>query len=70
MAGQGAAYERADIEFDAEGATLRGWLYRPQSGASFSSNGVTSGTNTPRGLRSLAMTDETSERPPRDRGRR
>jgi len=28
------AYEVADVEFDAEGATLRGWLYRPQSAAS------------------------------------
>src|SRR5438067_7559498 len=25
------AHEVADVEFDAEGATLRGWLYRPQS---------------------------------------
>jgi uncharacterized protein len=30
---QDAGYEVADIEFDAEGATLRGWLYRPQSAA-------------------------------------
>jgi uncharacterized protein len=28
--GQGA-YDVGDVEFDAEGATLRGWLYRPQS---------------------------------------
>ncbi len=28
-----AAYDVADVEFDAEGATLRGWLYRPQPGA-------------------------------------
>jgi len=34
VAGQNGAYDVADIEFDAEGATLRGWLYRPASGAS------------------------------------
>jgi uncharacterized protein len=34
VAGQGDAFEVADIEFDAEGATLRGWLFRPRSGAS------------------------------------
>jgi len=28
---ESAAYEVADIEFEAEGATLRGWLYRPKS---------------------------------------
>jgi dienelactone hydrolase len=33
MVDQGGAYDVADIEFDAEGATLRGWLYRPQSAA-------------------------------------
>ena len=27
-------HEVADVEFDADGATLRGWLYRPRSGAS------------------------------------
>jgi fermentation-respiration switch protein FrsA (DUF1100 family) len=32
VADENAAYEIADIEFDAEGATLRGWLYRPKSG--------------------------------------
>ena len=31
---QGSGYDVADIEFDAEGASLRGWLYRPQSGTS------------------------------------
>jgi uncharacterized protein len=31
VVGQDDAYEVADIEFDAEGATLRGWLYRPRS---------------------------------------
>ena len=25
---------RTDIEFDAEGVKLRGWFYRPDSGAS------------------------------------
>ena len=34
MGGQGDAFEVADIEFDAVGATLRGWLFRPRSGAS------------------------------------
>src|SRR5215210_9310645 len=34
VAGQDGAYDVADIEFDAEGARLRGWLYRPRSGAS------------------------------------
>jgi cephalosporin-C deacetylase-like acetyl esterase len=34
VAGQNGAYDVADIEFDAEGATLRGWLYRPATGAS------------------------------------
>ena len=32
VADENAAYEIGDIEFDAEGATLRGWLYRPKSG--------------------------------------
>jgi cephalosporin-C deacetylase-like acetyl esterase len=27
------AYEVADVEFDAEGVALRGWLYRPREGA-------------------------------------
>jgi hypothetical protein len=31
VVGQDGAYEPTDIEFDAEGATLRGWLYRPRS---------------------------------------
>src|SRR5436309_2235487 len=31
---QCVAYEVADIEFDAEGVALRGWLYRPRSSAS------------------------------------
>src|SRR6476620_1417440 len=31
VVGQDDAFEVADIEFDAEGATLRGWLYRPRS---------------------------------------
>jgi uncharacterized protein len=29
--GQEARYDVADVEFDAEGTTLRGWLYRPRS---------------------------------------
>jgi len=29
--GQDGRYDVADVEFDAEGATLRGWLYRPRS---------------------------------------
>ncbi|GAA2758971.1 alpha/beta hydrolase [Actinopolymorpha rutila] len=33
-ADENAAYEIRDIEFDAEGATLRGWLYRPKSDGS------------------------------------
>jgi fermentation-respiration switch protein FrsA (DUF1100 family) len=32
--GQTGAHEVADIEFDAEGVTLRGWLYRPHSDSS------------------------------------
>src|SRR5262249_33749936 len=28
------SYDIADIEFDAEGSTLRGWLYRPRSAPS------------------------------------
>src|SRR4051794_13950792 len=32
VADENAAYEIAGIEFDAEGAILRGWLYRPKSG--------------------------------------
>jgi uncharacterized protein len=28
-----AAHEATDVEFDAEGATLRGWLYRPRGRA-------------------------------------
>ena len=31
MTGQDGPYEVSDVEFDAEGATLRGWLYRPAS---------------------------------------
>jgi cephalosporin-C deacetylase-like acetyl esterase len=31
VVGQDGAYEVTDAEFDAEGATLRGWLYRPRS---------------------------------------
>src|SRR5256886_14672622 len=34
VVGQDDRFGVADIEFDAEGATLRGWLYRPRSGAS------------------------------------
>src|SRR5947208_12294208 len=34
VVGQDDRFEVADIEFDAEGATLRGWLYRPRSVAS------------------------------------
>lgn len=34
MTDQDPAYEVADVEFDAEGATLRGWLYRPRTGDS------------------------------------
>jgi uncharacterized protein len=30
---QGASPDVADVEFDAEGSTLRGWLYRPRSAA-------------------------------------
>ena len=33
VVGDHGSYDVADIEFDAEGTTLRGWLYRPQSGA-------------------------------------
>jgi cephalosporin-C deacetylase-like acetyl esterase len=33
MVGQSGAHEVADIEFDAEGVKLRGWLYRPRSQA-------------------------------------
>jgi len=32
--GQDGRYDVADVEFDAEGTTLRGWLYRPRSAAS------------------------------------
>ena len=34
MPDRGSAYDGADIEFDAEGAALRGWVYRPQLAAS------------------------------------
>ena len=34
VVGQDDAFEVTDIEFDAEGATLRGWLYRPRPLAS------------------------------------
>jgi len=30
---QDGPFDVADIEFDAEGATLRGWLYRPEPAA-------------------------------------
>ena len=33
VVGQEGSYDVVDIEFDAEGTTLRGWLYRPQSAA-------------------------------------
>ena len=33
MIDRNGANEVADVEFDAEGATLRGWLYRPRSAA-------------------------------------
>jgi uncharacterized protein len=34
VVGGGSEYEVTDIAFDADGATLRGWLYRPQTSAS------------------------------------
>ena len=34
MIDQNGGHEVADVEFDAEGAALRGWLYRPRSGVS------------------------------------
>jgi len=34
VVGRGGEYEVTDIAFDADGATLRGWLYRPHTSAS------------------------------------
>jgi hypothetical protein len=32
-----AAYQATDVEFDADGTTLRGWLYGPRDGAAAAS---------------------------------
>ena len=34
VVGRGGEYEVTDIAFDADGATLRGWLYRPHTSSS------------------------------------
>jgi hypothetical protein len=50
---QGASLDVADVEFDAEGATLRGWLYRPRSLVAAHQGGamVTYATGSPEPLR-------------------